>query len=90
MLAFLVFALGPISSAWSGQPGTTVPQDESQPDVNSVPEPLPPSEHKGVIEPPDIGDERIHTDVPDPDAGHEKEVIPPSDLPEQQPESQAR
>ena len=40
-----------------------------------------PAEHKGVIPPPDIGDEDIHTDVPNPEAGHEEEVIPPSDVP---------
>lgn len=90
MLAFLLFALGPVSSPVAGQPDTIVPQDESPPDVNDVPEPLPPSEHKGVIEPPDIGDEGIHTDVPDPDAGHEEEVIPPSEIPEQPPASETR
>jgi hypothetical protein len=40
-----------------------------------------------VIPPPDIGDEGIHTDVPNPEAGHEEEVIPPSDVPPQ-PEQQ--
>jgi hypothetical protein len=39
-----------------------------------------------VIPPPDIGDEGIHTDVPNPDAGTEEEVIPPSELPEQDPD----
>jgi hypothetical protein len=43
-----------------------------------------------VIEPPDIGDEGIHTDVPAPDAGHPEEVIPPSELPEQTPKTQTR
>jgi hypothetical protein len=38
-------------------------------------------EDKGVITPPSIGDEGIHADVPDPDAGHEEEVIPPPGSP---------
>ena len=39
----------------------------------------PPAEHKGVITPPPVGDEGIYTKVPNPEAGHEKEVIPPPD-----------
>jgi hypothetical protein len=38
-------------------------------------------ENKGVIDPPPIGDEGIHADVPNPDAGHEEEVIPPPGTP---------
>jgi hypothetical protein len=38
-----------------------------------------------VITPPDIGDEEIHTEVPNPEAGHEKEVIPPPDTGETPP-----
>jgi hypothetical protein len=38
-------------------------------------------EDKGVIDPPPIGDEGIHADVPNPDAGHEEEVIPPPGTP---------
>jgi len=41
----------------------------------------PPAEHKGVIPPPPVGDEGIYTDVPNPEAGHEKEVIPPPGAP---------
>jgi hypothetical protein len=44
-----------------------------------------PSEHNGVIPPPAVGDEDIQTEVPDPSAGTEEEVIPPSKLPQQQP-----
>jgi hypothetical protein len=32
-----------------------------------------------VILPPPVGDEGIYTKVPNPEAGHEKEVIPPPD-----------
>ncbi|MGH6734912.1 MAG: hypothetical protein ACRECX_02375 [Methyloceanibacter sp.] len=38
-------------------------------------------ESKGVIDPPPIGDEGIHADVPNPDAGHDEEVIPPPGTP---------
>src|SRR5665809_70239 len=76
-LALLVFAMGPAhliaaSSAEAGQPETTIPQGENPPGAadDGLPEPLPPGEHKGVIEPPDIGDEGIHTDFHDPHAGH--------------------
>jgi hypothetical protein len=36
--------------------------------------------HKGVITPPPVGDEGHYTKVPNPEAGHEKEVIPPPEL----------
>jgi hypothetical protein len=49
--------------------------------------PLPPDEHKGVIEPPDVGDKDIFTEVPNPEAGHYEEVIPPSELPDQPPKA---
>ena len=45
----------------------------------------PPAEHKGVIPPPPTGDEGIYTDAPNPEAGHEKEVIPPPDTPSEEP-----
>ena len=39
-----------------------------------------PPKHKDVIPPPPTGDEDIYTDVPNPEAGHEEEVIPPPDI----------
>jgi hypothetical protein len=36
---------------------------------------------KGVIPPPKTGDEGIYTEAPNPDAGHEEEVIPPPGTP---------
>jgi len=39
----------------------------------------PTTEYKDVIPPPKIGDEGIYTEAPDPNAGHEEEVIPPPD-----------
>jgi hypothetical protein len=64
----------------------TFPPSETGTSAEDDITPLPPTEHEGVIEPPDVGDEGIHTDVPNPDAGHPEEVIPPSELPEQTPE----
>jgi hypothetical protein len=66
----------------------TVPQNKSEPGTSV--KPLPPEEHKGVIKPPDVGDKDIYTDVPNPEAGHPEEVIPPSELPEQAPETNPR
>jgi hypothetical protein len=57
----------------------TIPQGQSPPDERQ--QAPPPAEHKGVIPPPPVGDEGIYTDVPNPEAGHEKEVIPPPGAP---------
>jgi hypothetical protein len=66
-------------------PEKTAPQGEDPPGPdNGAPETSPPAEHKGVIPAPDIGDEGIHTEVPNPEAGHEEEIIPPSEIPQQQ------
>src|SRR5262249_2325136 len=46
-----------------------------------------PTPHKGVIAPPPTGDEGIFTDAPNPNAGHEQEVIPPPDKPTEEPSS---
>jgi hypothetical protein len=96
-LKTLLAALGLCVVGYSGDvlagPGTavdppeqTAPQGEDPPgaDNNGAPDATPPAEHKGVIPPPEIGDEDIHTEVPNPEAGHEEEVIPPSDVPPQQ------
>jgi hypothetical protein len=56
------------------------PQGEDPPGADEGTTP-PPAEHDGVIEPPPIGDEGIHTDVPNPNAGHPGEVIPPPGTP---------
>ena len=40
-----------------------------------------PPADKGVIPPPPVGDEGIYTKVPNPEAGHDKEVIPPPGSP---------
>ena len=62
----------------TGTPEKTVPQGQDPPGVDSADQQAPPlPEHKGVIPPPPIGDEDIFTEAPNPDAGHDEEVIPP-------------
>ena len=46
---------------------------------------LPPPKHKDVIPPPVTGNAGIYTDAPNPKAGHDNEVIPPSDRPSEDP-----
>jgi hypothetical protein len=55
----------------------TIPQGEDPPGTDEEQQTAPPAEHKGVIPPPPMGDEGIYTKVPNPEAGHDKEVIPP-------------
>ena len=76
-LALLAPSLG-LDRAFAAAAEQTAPQGEDPPgpDNGALEVPLPP-EQNGVIPPPDIGDEGIHTDVPNPDAGHDQEVIPP-------------
>ena len=59
----------------------TIPQGQDPPGTDEERQTAPPAEHKGVIPPPPMGDEGIYTKVPNPEAGHEKEVIPPPDSP---------
>jgi len=59
----------------------TVPQGEDPPGTGEQQQAPPAAEHKGVISPPPVGDKGIYTNVPNPDAGHEKEVIPPPGAP---------
>ena len=57
----------------------TILQGKDPPGTDEEQGTAPPAEHKGVIPPPPVGDEGIHTHVPNPEAGHKKEVIPPPD-----------
>jgi hypothetical protein len=59
-----------------GELEKTVPQGQDPPGADGQQQ-TPPTPDKEVIPPPAIGDEDIHTEVPNPGAGHEKEVIPP-------------
>ena len=58
-----------------------IPQGQDPPGTDEQQKTAPPAEHKGVIPPPPVGDEGIYTEVPNPEAGHEKEVIPPPGTP---------
>jgi hypothetical protein len=66
------------------------PQGEDPPGADDDAQTPPPSEHNGVITPPPTGDEGIHADVPNPGAGHDEEVIPPSQLPGAAPNVEAK
>ena len=57
----------------------TIPQGNDPPGTDEEQRTAPPAEQNGVIPPPPVGDEGIYTEVPNPEAGHEKEVIPPPD-----------
>ena len=73
-----------LERAIAAEPEQAMPQGEDPPgaDNGAI---SPGTERDGVITPPDIGDEEIHTEVPNPEAGHEKEVIPPPDTGETPP-----
>ena len=71
------FAVSPAQAQGAGE--KTVPQGQDPPGGDTEEPTAPPTQDDGVITPPPIGDEDIHTDVPNPNAGHEEEVIPPPD-----------
>jgi len=81
-LIFLTFCFGPEAASAASLAGThdtvekTVPQGKDPPRTDEGKQTAPPAEHKGVISPPPVGDEGIYTKVPNPEAGHEKKVIP--------------
>jgi hypothetical protein len=85
-LIFLGFCLVPemTLAASSGDTHDTVeksiPQGKDPPGTDEEQGTAPPAD-KGVIPPPPVGDEGIYTKVPDPEAGHDKEVIPPPGSP---------
>jgi hypothetical protein len=83
-LTLLAPCFGPAASPTGATdaPETTVPQGTDPPGADNGDQPTPPLvPHKGVIEPPPIGDEDIYTGAPNPHAGHEEEVIPPPGTP---------
>src|SRR6185503_2861434 len=64
------------------EPDKTTPQGNDPPGADDTGQPNQPMvPRKGVITPPPTGDEEIHTQAPNPNAGHEKEVIPPPGTP---------
>ena len=85
-MIFLGFCLVP-GTALAASPSDTydtvektIPQG-NPPGTDEEQGTAPPAEHKGVIPPPAVGDEGIYTKVPNPEAGHDKEVIPPPGSP---------
>ena len=65
-------------------PGADLAQPPHQAEPNpSLTEKL--QENEGVIDPPATGDADIHTEVPNPEAGTDEEVIKPDDLGAQPP-----
>src|SRR6476619_6048439 len=83
-LIFLGFCLVPGTALAASSGAThdtvekTIPQGKDPPGTDETARP---AEHKGVIPPPPVGDEGIYTKVPNPEAGHDKEVIPPPGSP---------
>jgi hypothetical protein len=71
------FAVSPAQA--QGTDEKTVPQGQDPPGADNEQPVAPPTQKDGVITPPPIGDEDINTDVPNPNAGHDEEVIPPPD-----------
>lgn len=68
--------------ALAAAPEQTAPQGEDPLGAdNGSPGTPPAAEHDGVLEPPPTGDEGIHVDVPNPNAGHDEEVITPPGTP---------
>jgi hypothetical protein len=80
-LIFLTFCLGLATASAPSSAGTHNTVEETPPQDKDPPGTTPPTEHKGVITPPPVGDEGIYTKVPNPEAGHKKEVIPPPGSP---------
>jgi hypothetical protein len=69
-----------VERAMAGTAEQTAPQGEDPPGAENGPTP-PLKQQDGVIEPPPTGDEEIHTEAPNPEAGHPEEVIPPPGSP---------
>ena len=82
VLIFLASYFGPelaFASSRALAQGKTIPQGQDPPGTDEQQQTPPPAENKGEIPPPPTGDKGIYTEVPNPEAGHEKEVIPPPD-----------
>jgi hypothetical protein len=80
-LIFLGLCLVPETTFAGDTVEKTIPQGKDPPGTDEEQGTAPPAEHKGVIPPPPVGDEGIYTKVPNPEAGHDKEVIPPPGSP---------
>jgi hypothetical protein len=73
------------------EPEKTFPQGKDPPGNDNEDQSKPATKHKGVITPPNTGDEGIYTQAPNPNAGTKEEVIPPPGSPESgQPNAEPR
>jgi hypothetical protein len=84
-LAALLFGFAPNQAgAGAGDTDTqhqqTSPQGKDAPGAEDNGQP-PMAQEDGVIKPPPTGDEGIHTEVPNPNAGPRDEIAPPPQLP---------
>ena len=69
----------------------TVPQGKDPPGADDEDRSNSTTKHKGVIKPPQMGDEGIYTQAPNPNAGTKEEVIPPPGSPDSEhPNAQSR
>src|SRR5262252_9586895 len=59
----------------------TVPQGKDPPGADNEDQSNSTTKHKGVIKPPQTGDQGIYTQAPNPNAGTKEEVIPPPGSP---------
>jgi hypothetical protein len=79
LLATLAVSVLPALDAFAGQmsaPKKSAPQGQDPPGAD-IGQPQSPPPEGEVIAPPPVGDEEIYTEAPNPEAGHEEEVIPP-------------
>jgi hypothetical protein len=92
LLISLALYFGP-QFAFAASPGDSpeksIPQGNDPPGADEK-QTAPPAQHKGVITPPATGDEGIHTEVPNPDAGNDMEVIPAPGSPGGEPNIEPR
>lgn len=86
LLTLTATAFEPSCAGAIDTPKKTVPQGNDPPGAENGEQHSPPTEDKEIITPPPIGDEEIYTHAPNPEAGHDEEVIPPP-APDEEPDA---
>ena len=76
-LALALFTIEASFAATINMAEKTIPQGQDPPGAENGEQQIPPRTDEEVIPPPPVGDEDIHTEAPNPNAGHPEEVIPP-------------
>jgi hypothetical protein len=78
-LIFVAFCFG-LGTTFAASPDNTtektIPQGQDPPGADEEEQTTQPAERQGVIKPPPVGDKDIYTEAPNPETGHNKEVIP--------------